>query len=118
MMRMTISTRRAPLIRLVRATWRAPLGLMPVTAAIATMRTTTPSQPSQVMPCQHIRSDRRDPAETVTLELARYDARSNLTPSSTAGQAREPHGGSTFQDGSVGDGGGRGHRRDGSSARA
>jgi len=50
---MTIRARRAPLIKLVRATWRVPLGLKPVTAAIATMTTTTPSQASQVMTGQH-----------------------------------------------------------------
>jgi hypothetical protein len=49
----TNSARRAPPIKRVRATWRVPLGLMPVTAAIATIKTTMPSQASQVMPLQH-----------------------------------------------------------------
>ena len=56
MMTMTINARRAPLIKLVRATWRVPLGLMPVTAAIATITTTTPSHASQVMTRQHTRA--------------------------------------------------------------
>lgn len=56
MMTMTIKASRAPLIRLVRATWRVPLGLMPVTAAIATITTTMPSQASQVMTRQHTRA--------------------------------------------------------------
>jgi hypothetical protein len=56
MMMMMIKARRAPLIKLVRATWRVPLGLMPVMAAIATMTTTMPSQASQVMTRQHTRA--------------------------------------------------------------
>ncbi len=48
---MTISSRmsRAAPIRLVRATCRVPFGLMPLTAAMAVMRTAGPSHANQLM---------------------------------------------------------------------
>jgi hypothetical protein len=80
---MRTNATRAPLIKLVRATWRVPLGLTPVTAAIATMTTTTPSQASQVMTKQHTRASYRELCRKSHLGVWARNSRSPFSVTAT-----------------------------------